>query len=104
MVVEQALKSISDRSSPTSFFLLFLLQATSALDATSERLVQEALDHLMNGRTSLVIAHRLSTVQNAHRIALCSGGKITELGTHSELLAKGGQYSSLVATQRLAFE
>ncbi|OAY76902.1 ABC transporter B family member 28, partial [Ananas comosus] len=83
--------------------ILILDEATSALDATSERLVQEALDHLMNGRTSLVIAHRLSTVQNAHRIALCSGGKITELGTHSELLAKGGQYSSLVATQRLAF-
>ncbi|XP_020096591.1 ABC transporter B family member 28 isoform X2 [Ananas comosus] len=84
--------------------ILILDEATSALDATSERLVQEALDHLMNGRTSLVIAHRLSTVQNAHQIALCSGGKIMELGTHSELLAKGGQYASLVATQRLAFE
>ncbi|XP_074567547.1 ABC transporter B family member 28 [Curcuma longa] len=84
--------------------ILILDEATSALDTTSERLVQEALDHLMKGRTSLVIAHRLSTVQNAHRIAVCSGGKIAELGTHIELLAKGGQYSSLVGTQRLAFE
>ena len=82
----------------------FCLQATSALDTTSERLVQEALNHLMKGRTSLVIAHRLSTVQNAHRIAVCSEGKITELGTHAELVAKGGSYASLVGTQRLGFE
>lgn len=80
------------------------MQATSALDAVSERLVQDALNHLMKRRTTLVIAHRLSTVQNAHQIALCSEGKITELGTHSELLAKKGQYASLVGTQRLAFE
>lgn len=80
------------------------MQATSALDATSEKLVQEALNHLMKGRTSLVIAHRLSTVQNAHTIALCSEGKVAELGTHLELLAKKGQYASLVGTQRLAFE
>lgn len=83
---------------------LCLLQATSALDATSERLVQEALNHLMKGRTCLVIAHRLSTVQSAHRIAVCTEGKITEIGTHAELLAKGGSYASLVGTQRLAFE
>ncbi|KAJ8499707.1 hypothetical protein OPV22_010259 [Ensete ventricosum] len=68
--------------------ILILDEATSALDATSERLVQQALDHLMKGRTSLVIAHRLSTVQNANQIALCSGGRIAELGTHFELLAK----------------
>lgn len=80
------------------------MQATSALDASSERLVQGALNHLMKGRTSLVIAHRLSTVQNAHQIALCSEGKIAELGTHSELLACKGQYASLVSTQLLAFE
>ncbi|XP_039794190.1 ABC transporter B family member 28-like isoform X2 [Panicum virgatum] len=84
--------------------ILILDEATSALDTTSERLVQEALNHLMKGRTSLVIAHRLSTVQNAHRIAVCSEGKITELGTHAELVAKGGSYASLVGTQRLAFE
>ncbi|XP_020531380.1 ABC transporter B family member 28 [Amborella trichopoda] len=84
--------------------ILILDEATSALDAVSERLVQGALNHLMKGRTTLVIAHRLSTVQNAHQIALCSQGKITELGSHSELLALKGQYASLVDTQRLAFE
>ncbi|KAJ8552709.1 hypothetical protein K7X08_020102 [Anisodus acutangulus] len=84
--------------------ILILDEATSALDTVSERLVQEALDHLMKGRTTLVIAHRLSTVQNADQIALCSDGKIAELGTHLELLERKGQYASLVDTQRLAFE
>ncbi|GKU89405.1 hypothetical protein SLEP1_g3543 [Rubroshorea leprosula] len=84
--------------------ILILDEATSALDAASERLVQDSLNHLMKGRTTLVIAHRLSTVQKANQIALCSEGKITELGTHFQLLAKKGQYASLVGTQRLAFE
>ncbi|XP_019449607.1 PREDICTED: ABC transporter B family member 28 [Lupinus angustifolius] len=84
--------------------ILILDEATSALDATSERLVQDALNHLMKGRTTLVIAHRLSTVQNAHQIALVSDGGIAEIGTHLELVAKEGQYASLVSTQRLAFE
>lgn len=74
------------------------------MDAVSERLVQDALNYLMKGRTTLVIAHRLSTVQNAHQIAVCSGGKVAELGTHFELLARKGLYASLVGTQRLAFE
>ncbi|KAK6118059.1 hypothetical protein DH2020_048224 [Rehmannia glutinosa] len=78
--------------------------ATSALDTVSERLVQDALNRLMKGRTTLVIAHRLSTVQNADQIALCSDGKISELGTHSELVEQKGLYASLVGTQRLAFE
>ncbi|CAK8532552.1 unnamed protein product [Lathyrus sativus] len=84
--------------------ILILDEATSALDTVSERLVQDALNHLMKGRTTLVIAHRLSTVQNAYQIALCSDGRVAELGTHFELLAKKGQYASLVGTQRLAFE
>ncbi|XP_023753344.1 ABC transporter B family member 28 isoform X2 [Lactuca sativa] len=84
--------------------ILILDEATSALDTVSERLVQDALNQLMKGRTTLVIAHRLSTVQNADQIALCSQGKIAELGTHSELLAKKGDYASLVCSQRLAFE
>ncbi|XP_051138101.1 ABC transporter B family member 28 [Andrographis paniculata] len=84
--------------------ILILDEATSALDTVSERLVQDALNRLMTGRTTLVIAHRLSTVQNADQIALCSEGKVSELGTHSELLEKKGSYASLVGTQRLAFE
>ncbi|KAK2985080.1 hypothetical protein RJ640_022958 [Escallonia rubra] len=84
--------------------ILILDEATSALDTVSERLVQNALNRLMKGRTTMVIAHRLSTVQNADQIALCSDGKIAELGTHFELLDRKGQYASLVGTQRLAFE
>nr|BAD43702.1 putative protein [Arabidopsis thaliana]BAD43881.1 putative protein [Arabidopsis thaliana]BAD93929.1 putative protein [Arabidopsis thaliana] len=84
--------------------ILILDEATSALDAVSERLVQSALNRLMKDRTTLVIAHRLSTVQSANQIAVCSDGKIIELGTHSELVAQKGSYASLVGTQRLAFE
>ncbi|PIN26575.1 Peptide exporter, ABC superfamily [Handroanthus impetiginosus] len=84
--------------------ILILDEATSALDTSSERLVQEALNRLMKGRTTLVIAHRLSTIQNADQIALCSDGKISELGTHSGLLEAKGQYATLVRTQGLAIE
>lgn len=84
--------------------LLILDEATSALDTVSERLVQGALDRLMKGRTTLVIAHRLSTVQKANQIAVCVDGKIAELGDHAELVSQGGTYSSLVDSQRLAFE
>ncbi|KAF8379407.1 hypothetical protein HHK36_028842 [Tetracentron sinense] len=84
--------------------ILILDEATSALDAVSERLVQDALNRLMKGRSTLVIAHRLSTVQNADQIALFSDGRIAELGTHFELLSRKGHYALLVGTQRLAFE
>ncbi len=75
--------------------ILILDEATSALDTKSEGLVREALDRLMQGRTTLVIAHRLSTVQNADQIAVLAAGKIVELGTHEELLKNGGTYAEL---------
>jgi subfamily B ATP-binding cassette protein MsbA len=79
--------------------ILILDEATSALDAESERLVQEALHNLMQGRTTLVIAHRLATVRNAHRIVVLDGGDIREEGTHEELLRRGGLYSRLYELQ-----
>ncbi len=75
--------------------ILILDEATSALDSESERLVQEALEHLMKGRTTFIIAHRLSTVQCAHKILVLAGGKIVEKGTHEELLAANGLYSRM---------
>ncbi|RYD35295.1 MAG: ATP-binding cassette domain-containing protein [Verrucomicrobiaceae bacterium] len=79
--------------------ILLLDEATSALDSESERLVNEALERLMEGRTSLVIAHRLSTVRHADRILVFNQGRIVESGTHDELLAQNGTYRFLVETQ-----
>jgi len=81
--------------------ILLLDEATSALDSESERLVQEALDELMKGRTSLIIAHRLGTVKHADRIYVMQGGKIVETGSHDELIASGGTYRILAQTQLL---
>lgn len=79
--------------------LLILDEATSALDAESERLVQEAIDRLLEGRTVFVIAHRLATIQHANRILVFDAGRLVEQGTHGELLAQGGAYARLHALQ-----
>ncbi len=79
--------------------VLILDEATSALDSESERAVQAALDELMQGRTTLVIAHRLSTIERASRIAVLVDGKIVEIGTHAELLAKDAAYANLYRLQ-----
>ena len=79
--------------------LLLLDEATSALDAESEKLVQKALDGLMVGRTTIVIAHRLATVLKADRIMVMDGGRFVEEGTHEELVAKGGIYARLAKLQ-----
>lgn len=75
--------------------LLLLDEATSALDNESERLVQEALERLMKGRTALVIAHRLSTIRNADRILVLESGRLIEQGRHDALVAQGGLYANL---------
>jgi ATP-binding cassette subfamily B protein len=81
--------------------ILLLDEATSSLDAASERMVQQALEALEQGRTSLVIAHRLATVQHADRIVVLDRGRIVAQGTHAELMRQGGLYASLAALQFL---
>ena len=79
--------------------ILILDEATSALDTESEKLVQEALERLMQGRTAFVIAHRLSTIKNADQIVVLREGKLVESGTHDELVAAGGLYQHLYSVQ-----
>ena len=79
--------------------LLILDEATSALDSESERHVQAALDTLISNRTTLVIAHRLSTIERASRIVVLEGGRIVEIGSHAELIARQGRYAQLHALQ-----
>ena len=79
--------------------LVILDEATSALDTESERLVQEALVRLTTGRTTLIVAHRFSTIRHAHRIVVLHGGKIVEQGKHAELLARAGHFFRLAQLQ-----
>ena len=81
--------------------VLILDEATSALDSVTEAKIQETFDKLSQGRTTIVIAHRLSTVKNADRIAVIDEGRIIELGSHRELLENNGAYAQLVHTQEL---
>lgn len=84
--------------------ILLLDEATSALDAESERYIQDSLKSLMQGRTSFVVAHRLSTIRDADRIIVLNQGKVTEIGSHDELLALNGEYAHLCHLQRLSHE
>jgi ATP-binding cassette subfamily B protein len=82
--------------------ILILDEATSALDATTERKVQAALDEVMKGRTTFVIAHRLATIRNATRILVFDHGRIIESGTFDELVARSGRFAELAQAQFLA--
>lgn len=82
--------------------VLVLDEATSALDTVTEALVQQALDELAAGRTTLLIAHRLSTVMRADHIVVLDGGKIAEAGTFDELVSLGGRFARLVQNSELA--
>lgn len=79
--------------------ILLLDEATSSLDSESEHLVQEALGHLMQNRTTVIIAHRLSTVKISHRIAVLEKGSLVEIGTHESLMALNGLYTRLYDMQ-----
>ena len=81
--------------------ILILDEATSALDNESERLVQQALDRLMQGRTSIMIAHRLSTIEQADRIIVMDEGRIVEQGSHAELINLNGYYAKLRTLPKL---
>ena len=79
--------------------ILILDEATSSIDTRTEVLVQDAFEELMKGRTSFIVAHRLSTIKNADQILVMKAGNIIEHGTHEELLARGGFYANLYASQ-----
>ena len=78
---------------------MILDEATSAVDVETEKQIQEAIGRLIKGRTTFAIAHRLSTLRNADRLIVLDGGKISEMGTHAELMDKKGDFFKLVETQ-----
>jgi ATP-binding cassette subfamily B protein/subfamily B ATP-binding cassette protein MsbA len=79
--------------------ILILDEATSSVDTATEKIIDQALDHLMHGRTTFVIAHRLSTIVNADKIVVMDQGQIVEMGNHAELLAQRGRYFNLYTMQ-----
>lgn len=81
--------------------ILLLDEATSALDSESEKTVQDALDKAAQNRTTIAVAHRLSTIQSANRIFVVEGGRVVQQGTHKELMREGGVYADMVTMQRL---
>ena len=79
--------------------ILILDEATSSIDSESEQLIQHAIEKLVQGRTSIVVAHRLSTIRKANRIIVLGKGELLEMGTHAELIAKNGHYAQLCRVQ-----
>ena len=84
--------------------VLVLDEATSNLDLQSEHTIEKALDSLLDGRTAIIVAHRLATVMRADRIAVVDGGKIVELGSHSELLERKGKYADMYQSWKTAVD
>lgn len=84
--------------------ILILDESTSSLDAKSEQLIQDTLKHVMVGRTTIVIAHRLSTIQSAKKIVVLDGGRVAEIGSHSDLMKINGKYRDLVSRQMNAWQ
>jgi len=84
--------------------ILILDEATSAVDSETESIIQEAIERIINGRTTIMIAHRLSTLKKADKIIVVDEGKIAEMGSHNELMEKRGKYYKLVKIQSLASE
>ena len=84
--------------------ILIFDEATSALDSESERYIQSALEHVMQNRTTLIVAHRLSTIKRANKIIVMHHGRVVELGTHQQLLAMDGHYAKLYRVQQLGVE
>ena len=102
LILDEATSSIDTRTESIvqkGMDMLILDEATSSIDTRTEMLIQEAFDRMMQGRTSFIVAHRLSTIRNADEILVMKDGSIIEQGSHEELMAKGGFYQNLYNSQ-----